>query len=279
MPVTAIKSTLEAIASTVRPGTVITDTASTKQQVLAWAEQILPPGVHFVGGHPITGADAAGIEGASADLFRDKIYCLMPARTAGGASLETMTNLVQLVGARPFFLDPLEHDAFVAAVSHVPFLAATALVRMAAGSVSWPEIRRVAGADFERAFPAHDGRSPDLQRRLPDQQRAHPALAGRVHGRPDRAARADRAGRPGAPGGVQRCPGSARPSGWPPTTRTCRRRRARRSPAPAPNCARSSWATWAAPAPCRERRSNVRPGSRGERGRPQKGAKPPTEER
>jgi prephenate dehydrogenase len=151
MPVMAIKSTLEAIAQTVRPGAIVTDTASTKQQVIAWAEEILPPGVHFVGGHPLTTQTGVGIEAASATLFKNKAYCLMPARNSPPQALETMVNLAQMIEARPFFLDPLEHDSFMAAVGHVPFLAATALVHMAAASPSWKEIRRVAGADFENA--------------------------------------------------------------------------------------------------------------------------------
>jgi prephenate dehydrogenase len=61
---------------------------------------------------------------------------------------------VQTIGAHPFFLDPLEHDAFVAAMSHLPFIAATALVRMTTQSPSWNELRRLAGIDFENASAA-----------------------------------------------------------------------------------------------------------------------------
>jgi len=151
MPVMAIKSTLEAIAPTLRQGAIVTDTASTKQQVISWAEEILPRGVDFIGGHPLTVHAGSGIEAASATLFTNRPYCLMPARTASSQALETMVNLAQTIGARPFFLDPVEHDSFVAAVSHVPFLAAAALVHAAAASPSWKEIRRVAGIDFENA--------------------------------------------------------------------------------------------------------------------------------
>jgi prephenate dehydrogenase len=151
MPVTAIKTTLEAIASSLQPGCIVTDTASAKQQVIAWAEEILPPGVHFIGGHPMTAQAGTGIEAASATLFANKPYCLMPARNASSEALETVANLAQMIGARPFFLDPAEHDSFVAAVGHLPFVAATALLRSATSSPAWKEIRRVAGIDFENA--------------------------------------------------------------------------------------------------------------------------------
>ncbi len=151
MPIMAIKSTLEVIAGSLRPGAIVTDTASAKTQVLAWADELLPDNVHFIGGHPLTAHAGSGVEAASADLFVNKPYCLMPARNASSQALEAMTNLAQSIGARPFFLDPLEHDSFVAAVSHLPFLAATALVRASISSPAWKEIKRVAGIDFETA--------------------------------------------------------------------------------------------------------------------------------
>ncbi len=150
-PANAIKATMQAIAKDVKPGAIVTDTASTKAQVLAWAEEILPAGVQFIAGHPLTTMSGTGTEAASATLFVNKPYCLMPARASAEQALETMVNLAQSIGARPYFLDPLEHDAYVAAVGHVPFLAATALVRMAAGSPSWREMKRLAGIDFENA--------------------------------------------------------------------------------------------------------------------------------
>jgi prephenate dehydrogenase len=150
-PANAIKATLQLIAKDVKPGAIVTDTASTKAQVLAWAAEILPAGVHFIAGHPLTAVAGSGVEAASATLFMSKPYCLMAGNVAAEKALETMVNLAQSIGARPYFLDPLEHDAYVAAVGHVPFLAATALVRMAAGSPSWREMKRLAGIDFENA--------------------------------------------------------------------------------------------------------------------------------
>jgi prephenate dehydrogenase len=129
----------------------VSDTASTKQQVIAWAEEILPPGVHFIGGHPLTTHAGTGPEDASATLFAHKAYCLIPARDAGGHALETMVNLATAIGARPYFLDATEHDAYVAAVGHLPFLASMALVRTATIAPAWSEIKRLAGIDFENA--------------------------------------------------------------------------------------------------------------------------------
>ena len=55
---------------------VVTDTGSTKRQVLAWAAEYLPQTVSFVGGHPMTGRNTAGTGGAAADLFVNAVYCV-----------------------------------------------------------------------------------------------------------------------------------------------------------------------------------------------------------
>jgi prephenate dehydrogenase len=150
-PIAAIKPTLEIIAEYLMPGAIVTDTTSVKQQVLAWAEAILPASVHFVGGHPLTNAVGTGIDAASPTLFAKRPYCLMAGARAGEAAMETMSNLAHMIGAHPYFIDPAEHDAFVAAVEHLPVLAAAALVHAAAGSPSWREIGKLAAGAFEQA--------------------------------------------------------------------------------------------------------------------------------
>lgn len=150
-PVMAVKETLQIIAPELKPGTLVTDTASTKQQVMGWANDMLPKGVDFIGGHPLATQVGSGIEAATSNLFADRAYCLMPAANARESALETMAGLAQMIGARPFFIDPLEHDAYAAAVDHLPFLAATALMHTVTSSPGWREIRRLAASEFENA--------------------------------------------------------------------------------------------------------------------------------
>lgn len=151
LPVDAIKPTLEAIAPYLSEGAVVTDTASTKQLVLDWAKTILPPGVNFVGGHPLVSSDAA-----SADLFTGATYCLIPGAGAQPDAVQLLVGLVTTVGAEPFFPDATEHDNFQAAVAHLPLLLATALMDMAAASPANREIRKMAGADFRKATALAD---------------------------------------------------------------------------------------------------------------------------
>ena len=159
IPVGGIKSTLEAIGPYLKPGCLITDTASIKSPVVEWAEEILPDGVNFVGGDPIishVGATAAGgaeggIDTARADLFSGAVYCLTPAAGAAPNAVKLASDFVYLLGAQPYFLNPLEHDGLMAGVDHLPFVLSAALLGVTTESPSWREMRKLAGGAFESA--------------------------------------------------------------------------------------------------------------------------------
>lgn len=160
-PVGAIKDTLTAVGPYLKPGCLITDTASIKAQVIEWAEEILPKEVSFVGGDPIVpstgsghGSDvgiAEGIDAARADLFSGVIYCLMPSTGAASDAVRLASDFVRLLGAKPYFLDPLEHDGLMAGIDHLPFVLSAALLGIATESASWQEMHKLAGGAFESA--------------------------------------------------------------------------------------------------------------------------------
>lgn len=158
-PVGAIKDTLTAVGPYLKPGCLITDTASIKAQVIEWAEEILPEEVNFVGGNPIVsdvgttaaGRPSKGIDAARADLFSGAIYCLTPAAGTASDAVRLASDFVYLLGAEPYFLDPLEHDGLMAGVDHLPFVLSAALLGITTESASWREMRRLAGGAFESA--------------------------------------------------------------------------------------------------------------------------------
>jgi prephenate dehydrogenase len=158
-PIGAIEPTLKAIAAYLRPGCVVIDTATLKAPVLAWAEAILPKEVHFVGTDPIITsqppagieARATGLKAARADLFKDALFCLVPAPQADPSAVKLAADLAEVLGAKPFFLDATEHDSLLAAVEHLPAIATLALLEMAIGQPSWTEMRKLAGPPFELA--------------------------------------------------------------------------------------------------------------------------------
>src|SRR5690606_24517374 len=113
------------------PGTLVMDMGSTKAEICA-ALGHLPPGIQPIGGHPMTGKESAGFGAAETGLYRDAPWVLTPLPRTSQDALCLATELVEAVGARPLVLPPARHDRLVAAISHLPFLAASALVHTAA---------------------------------------------------------------------------------------------------------------------------------------------------
>ena len=147
-PIRTIEDVMKLIAPELEEGCVVTDTGSTKVSVLQWAEEHLPSSVSFVGGHPMAGKEMSGPDAAQADLFQGATYCLMPARNTGQDALGSVVAMVEAMGAKPYFIDPVEHDSFVGAVSHLPMILSTVLTRLTSGSPSWPEIARLASSGY-----------------------------------------------------------------------------------------------------------------------------------
>jgi prephenate dehydrogenase len=146
-PPSAVPEVFSAIAEHAPDGAVVTDTCSTKAAVLRWAAERLPSRLHFVGGHPMAGKTQS-IEGADADLFRGAIWVVTPSLTASREAIETVLGLVAALGAEPRFLDAEEHDAYVAAISHLPFLLSVALMRVTSRDVAWREMRQLTAGGF-----------------------------------------------------------------------------------------------------------------------------------
>ena len=147
-PVMAMQDLLSSIAPDLPEGCVVTDVGSSKKVVLDWAEEYLPRKVQFVGGHPMAGKETAGPETADGSLFKGKAYCIVPSPRADKNAVAEITNLAEAVGARPFFIGVDEHDSFVAAASHLPFLMSVALVSCASKSVNWEDIAQLASSGF-----------------------------------------------------------------------------------------------------------------------------------
>ena len=139
---------MEIIGPELPEGCLVTDVGSSKKVVLEWADQYLPKTVDFVGGHPMAGKETAGPEHADANLFRDKAYCIVPSPNARQKAVSEVTTLVETVGARPFYIGVEEHDSFVAAVSHLPFLLSVALVGCTSKSANWEDIAQLAATGY-----------------------------------------------------------------------------------------------------------------------------------
>jgi prephenate dehydrogenase len=148
-PILNVRRVFETIAPHLRPGTVVTDTASTKGEVMRWARGLLPDNVHFVGGHPMAGKEKSGPDAAEESLFDGRPYVIVPSPYAAPGAVNAVVGLAQAVGGVPQFLDADEHDAYAAAVSHVPLVTSLALFGLVRQSTAWPELAAMSGPGFK----------------------------------------------------------------------------------------------------------------------------------
>ncbi len=150
-PVSTIPSVLKLISPALSEGSVVTDTGSTKREIVRAAQETLPKTVSFVGGHPMTGKATAGVDDPSASLFLNTVYCLTPTAESPESAVGKVAAMVQEIGATPYFLDPMEHDGLVAGISHLPYLVSASLMRVLATERSWREMSELAAGGFELA--------------------------------------------------------------------------------------------------------------------------------
>ena len=155
-PVGALPGLVRAALEAAGPGCLVTDVGSTKQALLRSVDD-----PRFVGGHPIAGAETAGVEHARADLFQGAVWYLTPLPDSEGLLYERLHRFVVDVGARPVAVDPETHDRLVAVFSHLPHVLANVLASQAAGRLlehgealrqvgpSFRDSTRVAGANTD----------------------------------------------------------------------------------------------------------------------------------
>jgi prephenate dehydrogenase len=103
------------------------------------------------------------LEAADADLFKGATWVVSPSPTASEAAIRNVLGLVAAVDAEAFFVDPAEHDSYVAGISHLPMVVAAALVRTATADQSWRDMRTLASSGFRDTTRLALG-SPEMHR-------------------------------------------------------------------------------------------------------------------
>lgn len=132
VPIDEILRILPVVAETVGDGTVVTDVGSTKKKIVETASSLFSGNRHFIGGHPMAGAEGRGIAWADPLLFENAVYVLTPSPETPVAVGQRLGDLIERIGAKVLFLTPSMHDQVAAAVSHLPQMVAVALVNMVA---------------------------------------------------------------------------------------------------------------------------------------------------
>src|SRR5207237_7070712 len=113
VPVGALAQTVRQVLASAGPQCVVSDVGSTKRVVArAGADE------RFIGGHPLAGAESAGVENAREDLFDGATWYLTPAKGTAGVLYERLHGLLRSIGAQPAAIDAELHDQLLACVSH-----------------------------------------------------------------------------------------------------------------------------------------------------------------
>jgi prephenate dehydrogenase len=154
-PVTALPGLAAEALDAAGEDCAVTDVGSVKRDVIA----TLGSETRFVGGHPLAGAETAGVENARADLFEGARWYLTPTARTSGLLYDRVQRAISELGARPQAIEAETHDRLMATISHLPHVLANVLVAQAATALSeeaehLPEVgpsfrdaTRVAGAN------------------------------------------------------------------------------------------------------------------------------------
>ena len=164
IPVGDTEAVLAQLLPHLKPGAIVTDAGSTKGNIIAAARAGLKARFSdFVPGHPIAGSEQSGPLAARADLYQGKKVVLTPEPDTRAAALATVQALWTAAGAQVETLDAALHDRIFAAVSHLPHLAAFALVDELACRADSDAYFRFAASGF-RDFTRIAGSSPEMWR-------------------------------------------------------------------------------------------------------------------
>ena len=162
MPARELEAVLQTVAQDVQAHALVIDLSDLTGPGIAGAQRHLRQG-YYVGARPVLSAATfadlrAGPAAARADLFHNSIFCLTPSAGVDPQAVETAVKFGRLLGAQPYFLDPLEYDNLVQGVATLPGLFAAALFGALSRAAGWRDVLRFADLPFALAtLPLEDG--------------------------------------------------------------------------------------------------------------------------
>ncbi|HZL13530.1 MAG TPA: prephenate dehydrogenase/arogenate dehydrogenase family protein [Verrucomicrobiae bacterium] len=112
-------------------GTIVTDVGSVKADVVRELEALVEKsGAHFVGGHPMAGAEKTGVAAARENLFENAVCVLTPTKKSNTTAVRKLEQFWKSLGARVLKMPPAQHDLFVSRTSHLPHVVAATLANL-----------------------------------------------------------------------------------------------------------------------------------------------------
>jgi prephenate dehydrogenase len=130
-PIAQMRPLVERMLPALKRGVIVTDVGSVKARVVTDVESLVSrAGAHFVGSHPMAGAEKTGVSAARADLFADAVCVVTPSAKSNPAAVRKVEQLWKSVGGRLLRLTPGTHDELVSRSSHLPHVVAAGLANL-----------------------------------------------------------------------------------------------------------------------------------------------------
>ncbi|MDR7034225.1 prephenate/arogenate dehydrogenase family protein [Mesorhizobium sp. BE184] len=150
VPVGSSGQVAQEIAPSLKRGAILTDVGSTKGSVIAQMQPHVPPGVHFIPGHPLAGTEKSGPDAGFAELFENRWCIFTPLPDTDPAALEKLSEFWRRCGSNIDTMDPQHHDMTLAIVSHLPHIIAYNIVGTADDleSVTKSEVIKYSASGF-----------------------------------------------------------------------------------------------------------------------------------
>lgn len=146
VPPRRICERLEELAPLIPPGAFVTDVGSVKARIVETAERVLPVSTLFIGSHPMAGSEKSGVEFARPNFYQGSACILTPTARTRPEALALAREMWEALGSRIVVAEPARHDTLLAGVSHLPHLAAAALMQALRRKLGDPaEMSPVAG--------------------------------------------------------------------------------------------------------------------------------------
>ncbi len=130
-PLAQMGALVQAMLPVLKRGAIVTDVGSVKAGVVRELESLIHKnGAHFIGSHPMAGAERTGVSAARADLFVNAVCVVTPTKASNKAALRKIERLWEAIGGRLLRLAPETHDVLVGRSSHLPHIAAATLANL-----------------------------------------------------------------------------------------------------------------------------------------------------
>jgi prephenate dehydrogenase len=147
VPVGSIVELADRAGNYMQDGTVLTDTGSTKANIVRTIDRKWPC---FVGSHPIAGKENPGYASSQADLFQSAMTIITPGKATKYECIEKTTWLWESCGSRTCTMDPERHDELMAIISHMPHLLSYVSMGLAEEIMIHRELLGAGFRDFTR---------------------------------------------------------------------------------------------------------------------------------